>query len=338
MGKLEERPGLPVVFVMGLILVTSLATTLVVPVTSTAAPPAVQNAQIAANYGRIPLAFEANEGQADKSVKFLSRGSSYGLYLEGNEAALMLCKPVYSTSRADFHRDVSLIGKSVVCDVVHMQLVGANSTVGPIGEEQLQGKVNYFVGSDPAKWHTNVPTFAKVRYRGIYPGIDLTFYGNPSADGQLEFDFVIAPKADPRAIRLRFTGPNHLHVAANGDLIVSTANGPVTVRKPAIYQAVDGRRVPRSGKFALLAKNTVAFRLRSYDRDRPLVIDPVLVYSTFLGGSGDPNEALIGAGATAIAAHHLINQRLSEDQRSVCRRHYQISVRCQTQSVRWAKA
>ena len=97
-------------------------------------------------------------------MKFLARGSGYGVYLTGHEAALMLCKPVYGKSRTDFRRNVSPIGKSAVCDVVHMQLAGANSTVEPTGEEQLPGKVNYFVGSDPAKWHAGIPTYAKVRY------------------------------------------------------------------------------------------------------------------------------------------------------------------------------
>jgi hypothetical protein len=271
------------------------------PLPSSLATPPVQKARAAENYGKIPLTFEANEGQADKRVKFLARGSGYGMYLTGHEAALMLCKPVYGTSRADFHRNVSPIGKSAVCDVVHMQLAGANSRVEPIGEEQLQGKVNYFVGSDPTKWHASIPTYAKVRYTSIYPGIDLIFHGNPSADGQLEFDFAVAPHAAPRAIRLRFSGANHLYLAANGDLIVSTNAGSLTIRKPSIYQAVSGQRVPSTGEFALLAKNTVGFRLRGYDHARALVIDPALVYSTFLGGSGDPNAALVGGESNAIA-------------------------------------
>ena len=141
-----------------------------------------------------------------------------------------------------------------MCDVVHMQLAGANSTVEPMDEEQLPGKVNYFVGSDPAKWHAGIPTYAKVRYTSIYPGIDLIFHGNPSADGQLEFDFVIAPHADPRVIRLRFSGRNHLHVAPNGDLVVSTTDGSFTFLKPSIYQLVNGRHVSGSGEFTFPAR------------------------------------------------------------------------------------
>jgi hypothetical protein len=271
------------------------------PVPSSLATLPVQKAREAEKYGKIPLTFEANQGQADKSVKFLSRGSSYGVYLMGNEAALMLCQPVYSTLRAPFHRPVSPLGKSAVCDVLHMQLAGAKSTVGPIGEERLQGKVNYFVGSDPAKWLASIPTYAEVRYTSIYPGIDLIFHGNPSADGQLEFDFVIAPHAAPQAIRLRFSGPNHLHLAANGDLLVATANGTFAFRKPLAYQVVGGQRHPIAGNFAPVGRHAVRFQMGRYDRTKPLVIDPVLAFSTFLGGSGDPNAALIGGGAYAIA-------------------------------------
>jgi hypothetical protein len=257
-----------------------------------------QKARIAETYGKLPLSFEANTGQADKTVKFLSRGRGYGLYLTGNDAELTLCQAVSRAARPDLRRNPGPIPKSAACDIVRVALAGAGGKTEPVGEEQLPGTVNYFIGSDPAKWRTSVPTYAKVRYAGIYPGIDLVYYGNQQ---QLEFDFVVAPNADPRAIRLRFSGPNHLHVATNGDLILSTANGTLTVRKPATYQAVDGRRVPRSGEFALLAKSTVGFRVRGYDRVKPLVIDPVLVYSTFLGGSGDPNAALIGGGPNAIA-------------------------------------
>jgi len=290
-----------ILLVTALIMATLFIATPTAPLLSSLATPPVQKAREAENYGKIPLTFEANEGQADKRVKFLARGSGYGVYLTGHEAALMLCKPVLGTSRADFHRNVSLIRKSAVCDVVHMQLAGANSDREPVGDEQLPGTVNYFVGTDPTEWHAGIPTYAKVRYTSIYPGIDLVFHGNPSADGQLEFDFVIAPNADPRAVRLRLSESNHLHLAANGDLLVATANGALAFRKPLAYQVVDGQRHPIAGNFALVGRHAVRFQVGRYDRTKPLVIDPVLVYSTFLGGSGATNVALIGGGANAIA-------------------------------------
>jgi hypothetical protein len=271
------------------------------PVPSSLATPPLQKAREAERYGKIPLTFEANQGQADKSVKFLTRGSGYGVYLTRHEAALILCKPVYGTSRADFHGNVSPVGKSAVFDVLHMQLAGANSTVEPIGEERLPGKVNYFVGSDPTRWHAGIPTYAKVRYTSIYPGVDLIFHGNPSADGQLEFDFVIAPNGDPRAVRLRLSESNHLHLAANGDLLVATANGTLVFRKPLAYQVVDGKRHPIAGNFARVGRHAVRFQVGRYDRTKPLVIDPALAFSTFLGSSGATSVALIGGGANAIA-------------------------------------
>ena len=166
-----------------LILATLFIAASTAPTPSILATPPVQKARAAEQYRKIPLTFEVNQGQADRSVNFLARGSGYGVYLTGEEAALMLCTPIYG-SRAEFRRNVRPIGKPAGCDVVHMQLAGANSTVEPMDEEQLPGKVNYFVGSDPAKWHAGIPTYAKVRYSSIYPGIDLLFHGNPSAGGQ----------------------------------------------------------------------------------------------------------------------------------------------------------
>jgi hypothetical protein len=187
--------------------------------------------------------------------------------------------------------------KSAVCDVARMQLAGVGGNTEPVGEEQLPGTVNYFIGSDPAKWRTKVPTYAKVRYPSIYPGIDLVYYGNQR---QLEFDFVVAPHADPRAIRLLFSGPNRLHLAASGDVVVTTAHGKLAFHKPVGYQMVNGHRRPVAGDFALLGKHTVGFRVRSYDRAKMLVIDPVLTFSTFLGGSGPVGGAPDAASAVAV--------------------------------------
>lgn len=241
---------------------------------NTSSPP---RAQFAENYGRLPLSFEANAGQADRGVRFLSRGRGYGLYLIGNEAVLTL-RPGAADSSVSF-------------DQLHMQMVGASTVTRPLGEERLPGVANYFIGNDTAKCHTNIPTYAKVRYAGVYPGIDLVYYGNQR---QLEYDFAIAPGADPDAIRLRLTGAKQLHIAKNGDLVVELGNGALAFQKPLIYQVVDGRRQPVAGTFALLRKHTVGFRLGSYDHARSLVIDPVLQYSTYLGGSA-------GVQANAIA-------------------------------------
>ncbi|MGB8031798.1 MAG: hypothetical protein WCF30_19265 [Terracidiphilus sp.] len=160
---------------------------------------------------------------------------------------------------------------------------GASSAVKPTGDQQLPGTVNYFISSDPAKWRTGIATYARVRYRGIYPGVDLLYYGNQR---QLEYDFELAPGANAKTIRMQLVGARHVRRAANGDLLADTPEGSITLRRPAIYQMEGGRRIPVRGEFALAAGHTVGFRLGHYDHSRPLVIDPALLYSTFVGGNG----------------------------------------------------
>ena len=306
-------------FLLGLVVAMSFPAASASPASPSQSTSPARKARIVETYGKLPLSFEANTGQADKTMKFLSRGRGYGLYLTGNEAELTLCQTVSSAARGDIRRKPSSILKSAACNVFRMQLAGAVGKTEPVGEEQLPGTVNYFIGSDPAKWYTGIPTYAKVHYRGIYPGIDLIYYGNQR---QLEFDFVVAPNADPKAIVLKvgaglvparpaaqsLPAASHgrprgspLQIATNGDLVIPTEGGELRFRKPLVYQMVGGHRQPVAGEFALLEKHTVGLRLGNYDRGRALVIDPVLVYSTFLGGSGNPNAALIGGGATAIA-------------------------------------
>jgi hypothetical protein len=252
-----------------------------------ATPPAVS-----ANYGKLPLSFEANQGQADPAVKFLSHGNGYSLLLTDSAAVLELSKPDPATptrtmkamgmnpsTLARVRRPVAL-----KTDVVRMELPGAQQNAPVGGTEQLPGKSNYFVGKDPAKWQTNVPTYAKVKYSGVYPGVDLVYYGNQR---QLEYDFVIAPGASTKPVKLHFAGASQLKLDSNGDLAVIAKNGEIAFHKPVVYQEKDGQRQPVDGKFTLLAKNTVGFQLGGYDHSRTLVIDPVLAYSTYLGGTGN---------------------------------------------------
>jgi hypothetical protein len=162
-----------------------------------------------------------------------------------------------------------------------MQLIDANPAVRVSGMDELPGKSNYFVGNDPAKWQTNVPTYAKVRYEGVYPGVNLIYYGNQR---QLEYDFVVAPGADPKTIRLRFGAANNLRIDKQGMLVLEIQKGEVQFRRPAIYQEIAGKRRAIAGRYALRGSD-VGFEVKSYDRASPLVIDPVLVYSTYLGGT-----------------------------------------------------
>jgi hypothetical protein len=178
--------------------------------------------------------------------------------------------------------------------VVRMQLSGSTIAAhAPAGEERLPGTANYFVGNDPAQWRAAVPTYSRVRYSGVYPGVDLLYYGNQR---QLEYDFVVAPAADPEQIRMRFAGAKRLRLDPQGNLVISTRQGAVTLHKPFTYQQGIGQRTPVAASFALHAGNSVSFSLGRYDHTQALVIDPVLVYSTYLGG-----DSQYGDIANAIA-------------------------------------
>ncbi len=236
--------------------------------------------RIADSYGRLPLSFEVNRGQTDKQVKFMARGSGYAVLLTGQEAVLALhASPSGNSAALSSRLRPSSLPRT---DVLQMQLLGANPSAEPQGAEPLPGTINYFRGNDPSRWQSGVPTFAKVEFSGVYPGIDLVYYGN---QGQLEYDFVVAPNADPATIRLHFAGSGKLQLAATGDLTVQAKNGQIVFHKPVVYQEENGKRRQVQGRFTLLAHNSVGFAPGGYDRSRPLVIDPTLVYSTYLGGS-----------------------------------------------------
>ena len=225
-----------------------------------------------------PLHFEANEGQTDRQVKFLSRGSGYGLYLTPQEAVLALRKPKPSGSEQETEET------SPDFAVLRMRLVGANATPELTGDNLLPGKVNYFIGNDPAKWRTQIPTYGKIRYDNVYPGIDLLYYGNQR---QLEYDFIVAPGEDPAQIAMAFEGTERLELdTQTGDLVLQTASGEVRQRKPLIYQEGEGDRQIIEGQYVIKDDTHVSFQVAAYDTTQPLIIDPILVFSTYLGGSG----------------------------------------------------
>ncbi len=243
-------------------------------------------ARVNESYGKLPLSFEANQGQQDRPVKFLSRGSGYNLFLTNHEAVLVLTKsekPAATKRKTTTHAPLTQKKPKQQSTVLRTQLVAANPAAKVSGEEELQGKINYFIGKDPSKWRTGVATYAKVRYDQVYPGIDLVYYGNQR---QLEYDFVVGPGADPARIRLKLDGARKMYVDGQGELVVQTAGGGVRWKRPEIYQEVDGQHRSVKGKYVLRADYEVGFSVAAYDTARPLIIDPVLVYSTFLGGSG----------------------------------------------------
>jgi uncharacterized protein (TIGR03437 family) len=233
--------------------------------------------QVAARYGKLPLSFEPNQGQTDAEVQFVSRGASYTIFLSPASATFALQRDATAASQ---------LPSSAQLTVVRMDLLGATPDIAMQPYDKLPGIANYLMGSTRAAWPTNLPTYAKTRSRNIYPGIDLVYYGT---QGQLEYDFVLAPHADPAQIRLKFAGATPV-VDASGDLVLSLGGkqgqDDIRFHKPVLYQQVQGVRQPVSGKFTIAAnKNEISFQVSSYDHSRELVIDPVLVYSSYLGGS-----------------------------------------------------
>jgi hypothetical protein len=257
-----------------------------------------QKALVIQHFAELPLSFEANRGQAYATANFVVRGFGYGLYLTGDGAVVEPCRSAPIARRSDDQFPAHRLRHPGTCDALRMRLQNASAAATPVGEDELPGTVNYFVGNDPSLWRTHIPTFARVRYRDVYPGIDILYYGNHR---QLEYDFVVAPGAEPSRIGLQFDAATSLRRSVSGDLVVSGSGATMTFRRPAIYQVVDGHRVSIAGEFALAGAQTVRFQIGRYDRTRPLIIDPVLVYSTFLGGSGAANSAFIGGSAAAIA-------------------------------------
>lgn len=233
-------------------------------------------------YGKLPMSFEANEGQTDGRVKFLSHGSGYSLFLTSTGAVFSLRRP---TRRPSNHAPATRISRPEVVEpppaVMRMKLVGARVPTEVRGIDPLPGKSNYFMGSDPKKWRTDIPSYSRVLYREVYPGIDLVYHGS---QGQLEYDFVVAPGADLSHIRIRFPGATRIRIHPDGDLILGIAGGEVHHRKPIAYQEIAGARQEISSNY-LLHDDQVSISVARYDRARPLVVDPVMAYSTYLGGT-----------------------------------------------------
>jgi Bacterial Ig-like domain (group 3)/Beta-propeller repeat len=247
------------------------------------------------DYGKLPLSFEANNGQTDARVKFLLRTGGYTLFLTSDEAVLALngskgkkvLKDGPFLQRAPMAEPKARGGARTTAEpttaaVVRMKLRNANSAAKVSGVDELAGTSNYFIGNDPAKWRTSVPTYAKVKYEGIYPGIDLVYYGNQR---RLEYDFVVAPGADPRQIAFDIRGATRIRRDDHGDLQLKMGEGEIRWHKPVAYQEKDGTRQLVAADYAIVERNSVGFVVADYDASRPLYIDP-LIYTTYLGGSG----------------------------------------------------
>src|SRR5437667_523480 len=220
-------------------------------------------------YRRLPLIFEKNQGQTDARVKFLARGESYTLFLTPQEAVLAL-------------RAQGNAGKANG-SVVRVRLEGAEARAEIQGEEELGGESNYFVGKEASGWHTHIPTYGRVRYGGVYPGVDLEYYGR---QGEVEYDFIVGAGSDAGRLGLGIEGVERMEVDRGGDLVLRVGGGELRWRRPEAYQELRGERRRIEAGYVVHDGKEVGFSLGAYDHRAPLIIDPVLTYATYLGGTG----------------------------------------------------
>jgi len=259
------------------------------PASSPAIAP-IARARAMKTYAALPMMFEANSGQSDPRVKFLSRAPGYTLFLTDKEAVLsLLTAPPASASAHAAQGSQKSPGpqpdKSEAPSLtrfVRLKFAGGNTPTAISGRDQLPGKTSYFLGNDPKQWHRNIANYEGVEYRGVYPGVDVVFHGNQQ---RLEYDFIVAPGADPHAIALDVEGAKRVRITPRGDVVLGVGQSELELEKPVVYQEVEGQRREVAGNFVLSGPHRIGFTLGPYDRSLPLVIDPTLAYSTYLGGS-----------------------------------------------------
>ena len=265
--------------------------------------------------GNMPLAFTQNMGQWDKKIKFRADAggatmwfASDGAYYQftrtipKDDAQLGPVDPMWASGRQTASSAPGVMGqepKEYETMMIKANFVGANPNPVMSGFEMMEYKCNYFIGNDPNEWHTDVPNYTAVFYEQVYDGIDLKYYGNGK---QMEYDFIVSPGADFSQIRIQYEGAESVTVNANGELVVETEWGEVVEQRPVVYQLQDGVRKAVEGEYLLVSDNSFGFELDSgYDPALPLVIDPVLVYSTYLGGSGGDSGRDIAVDASGAA-------------------------------------
>ncbi len=254
---------------------------------------------VARDLGRLPLSFERNEGQADAKVRFLTHSGDSALFLTPSEAVFTLpaqpSGPFRKHTSPEKKRGTQQATQKIMQTALRMQMVGSDPKASSLQQQPLEGRINYFIGKDPSKWHAGVPTFGRVGFHQVYHGVDLIYYGNQR---HLEYDFIVAPHADPRQIKLHFAGAQGVNINASGELVVRVQGRELKWQKPTVYQQDGAGKHSVAARFRLKrlpnGKSGVSFALGRYDTALPLVIDPLLTYSTYLGGSD--NDA-----ATSIA-------------------------------------
>ena len=252
-------------------------------------PPISAKSRALSDFGKLPLSFEPNVGQTDSIASFLARGDGYELFLTNQDAVLTLGEPSqlgsFPSKRDRIQRALprsAPSSSSLSATVLRMSLEGASLSPQISGLDELPGKNNYFLGNDPTHWHTGVPSYARVEYRDVYPGIDLVFYGNQR---RLEYDLIVSPGADPNRIALHIDGTSEMRIDRDGNLHLAVNGGEAELRKPIVYQEGNSNRREISGGYTLTSDHDVRFEVGAYDHSKPLILDPALDYSTYLGGS-----------------------------------------------------
>jgi hypothetical protein len=254
--------------------------------------------RLAENFGKLPLNFEPNVGQTDSRVKYLARANGYMVFLTPDEAVLEIHSEMKKGKTAPPEMKTAALA---------MKFAGAR-TAQVEGSRQLPGRVNYILGNDPSKWHTNVTTYSEVKYSNVYPGVDLLFHGNGR---QLEYDFVVSPGADASRIDLQIDGAQSIQVEKSGDALLETKLGGLELKRPLIYQEVNGQKKEVAGGYELKNSRELIFQVGPYNRNQALVIDPVLQYSTYLGGSS--YDYATGLAADATGATYITGITVSTD-------------------------
>ena len=252
----------------------------------------------AADWAQLPLAFEANQGQADESVRYVARSDGFDLYLAANEAVFvqnasddLAHDVVQSTISA---RPDTISRDSATQSVLRMQFANAGRMLEPVAADVLPGTVNYLIGSDPSAWRTGVPTFREVRYPGVWDGIDVVFHGRRE---RLEYDFAIQPGVDFEQIEVELVGADEIEIDSGGNLLVDVNGQRQVHRAPRVLQEQNGVSETLPGRFVIRGENRFGFAVDDHDPNRALLIDPEVVYATpFFGGSDNDNVFSIAAG------------------------------------------
>ncbi len=254
-------------------------------------------ARILASMASQPLAFEANQGQTDPQVQYMARGNGYTVFLTANDAVFALHSASRGAEKSAANRpsDQNSTQRSAA---IRLHLVGGNTHPPVSAASQLPSHSNYFIGNDRTRWHSDVPQYARVSLHDAYPGVDMDYYG---VQKQLEFDFIVAPGASPKPIRLGVSGADRLSTDEQGNLILASSAGDVLLHKPVAYQKKNGERQPITARFVMQAHNQVSFELGDYDRSRELVIDPSVTYATYLGGTAEDDGNAIAVDGSGNA-------------------------------------